>query len=194
VLARYTNGAAALVEATRGDGRLLLFTSTIDRDWNDLPIHTGYLPALQQAVRHLARKQQRRATDDILIGRGVGLPTAEMTKLEVRPPSGRATVFEGDRIAGRSLVRFLGTERPGVYQVLGTDADGATRELDELGFAVNVDPRGSDLAPAAPSMLPASGTGEGGEDAPTERRVELWHAVAAGLLLLLLIESLLTLK
>jgi hypothetical protein len=193
VLARFTNGAAALVEATRDDGRVMLFTSTLDRDWNDLPIHTGFLPLVQQSVRHLARKQPRRVTDEILVGRGVALPTLELTRLEVRPPEGRATVFEGERIAGRSVVRFLATDRPGLYKVIGTDATGS-RDLDELAFAVNIDPRGSDLTPADPSKLPPSGTGRGGTDDTHERRVELWHAVAAGLLLLLLIESLLTLR
>ena len=194
VLARYTNGAAALVEATRGDGRLLLFTSTVDRDWNDLAIHTGYLPLMQQAVRHLARKQQRRGDDEILVGRGVALPTLELRRLEVRPSEGRPTVFEGDRLAGRTLVRFLGAERPGIYRVVGTDATGDTRELDELAFAVNVDPRGSDLTPASPDDLPVSGSGRGGGESEGQRRVELWHAVAAGLLLLLLLESLLVLR
>ena len=193
VLARYTNGAAALVEASHGDGRLLLFTSTIDRDWNDLVIHTGYLPAVQQAVRHLARKQQQRGGDETLVGRGVALPTLELDKLEVRPPEGRPTIYEGERLANRTVVRFLGTERPGVYRVTGTDASGA-RELDELAFAVNLDPRGSDLTPADPAKLPASGTGAAGPSGDGQRRVELWHAVAAGLLLLLLLESLLVLR
>lgn len=194
VLARYTNGAAALVEAARGDGRLLLFTSTIDRDWNDLAIHTGYLPVVQQAVRHLARKQQRRHADDLLVGRGVALPTLDLARLDVRAPDGKGTVFEGERIAGRAFVRFLGADRPGVYRVLAADDSGATAERDELAFAVNLDPRGSDLTPAPPEALPASGTGEGRGEGANTRRVELWHAVAAGLLLLLLLESLLALR
>ncbi len=194
VLARYTNGAAALVEAARGDGRLLLFTSTIDRDWNDLVIHPGYLPAMQQSVRYLARKQQRRHEDDLLVGHGLALPTLELARLEVRAPSGHGTVFEGERIAGRSFVRFLKTDRPGIYRVFGADLQGSTSEHDELAFAVNLDPRGSDLTAAPAGSLPASGSGEGpGRDA-AERRVELWHAVAAGLLLLLVLESLLVLR
>src|SRR5690606_23709482 len=66
VLARYTNDAAALVEARSGQGRLLLATFTIDRDWNDLPIHPGYLPLMQQAMRYLARKQDQRARESLL--------------------------------------------------------------------------------------------------------------------------------
>jgi hypothetical protein len=61
-LARFGSGAPALVEARRGEGRLLLFASTIDRDWNDLPIHPGFLPLVQQSARYLARAPSRSAT------------------------------------------------------------------------------------------------------------------------------------
>jgi hypothetical protein len=191
VLARFTNGAAALVEATIGDGRTLLFTSTLDRDWNDLPIHPGFLPLMQQAVRHLARKHSAGGDSDHGVGAGVVLPTADLKRLEIRGPDNIGAVFEGDRIAGRSTVRFGKTDRPGVYRVIGTDQTGATRDREELAFAVNLDPHGSDLAPAPASALPASGTGGADAPAETSRRVELWHGLAAALLLLLLAEGLL---
>jgi hypothetical protein len=191
VLARFTNGAAALVEASVGAGRTLLFTSTLDRDWNDLPIHRGFLPLVQQAVRHLARKHGPGETGDHLVGASVALPTSDFKKLEVRGPDGLGAVFEGDRLAGRSSVRFGKTERPGVYRVIGTDQTGATRERDELAFVVNLDPRGSDLAAAPPSMLPVSGTGKDVAAVDDVRRVEVWHALAAALLLLLLLEGVL---
>ncbi|HUJ58483.1 MAG TPA: BatA domain-containing protein [Kofleriaceae bacterium] len=191
VLARFTNGAAALVEATIGSGHTLLFTSTLDRDWNDLPIHPGYLPLLQQSVRHLARKHAPGAEPEHLVGSSVVLPVGDLKRLEIRGPDGLGAVFEGDRITGRSSVRFGRTERPGVYRVIGTDQTGATGPRDELAFVVNVDPHGSDLTPAPPTMLPHSGTG--GPAAPTDdrRRVELWHALAAAVLLLLLAEGVL---
>jgi hypothetical protein len=191
VLARYTNGAAALVEASVGAGRTLLFTSTLDRDWNDLPIHPGYLPLAQQLVRHLARKHTRGGQGEHLVGSSVPLATGDLRRLEVRGPDGIGAVFEGDRITGRSSVRFGKTDRAGIYRVVGTDQTGATRDRDELAFVVNVDPRGSDLTAAAASALPASGTGGGAAPVDTQRRVELWHALAALVLLLLLAEGLL---
>ena len=191
VLARFTNGAAALVEATSGAGRTLLFTSTLDRDWNDLPIHPGFLPLMQQAVRHLARKHQAFGDSDHAVGSQVVLPTADLKKLEVRAPDGVGTVFEGDRLVGRSSVRFGRTDKPGAYRVIGTDQTGSTHERDELAFVVNVDARGSDLTLAPAAALPPSGTGTGGAPADDERRVELWHALAAAVLLLLLAEGLL---
>jgi hypothetical protein len=191
VLARFTNGAAALVEGSIGAGRTLLFTSTLDRDWNDLAIHRGFLPLVQQTVRHLARKHMLGGDADHLVGSSVVLPTSDLKKLEVRGPDGVGAVFEGDRIAGRSSVRYARTDHPGIYRVLGTDASGSTRDRDELDFVVNVDPHGSDLTAAPPSALPASGTGSIGEPADSQRRVELWHALAAIILLLLVAEGVL---
>ncbi|MDB4953846.1 MAG: hypothetical protein JWO36_1415 [Myxococcales bacterium] len=192
VLARFTNGAAALVEASIGTGRILLFTSTLDRDWNDLPIHRGFLKLVQQAVRHLARKHSLGGETEHLVGGSVVLPTGDLRKLEIRGPDGIGAVFEGDRIAGRSSVRFGKTDRPGVYRVIGTDQTGATRERDELAFVVNLDPRGSDLTQAPASALPASGSGSVTSPADNnQRRVELWHALAAIVLLLLLAEGVL---
>lgn len=191
VLARFTNGAAALVEASIGAGRTLLFTSTLDLDWNDLPIHPGFLPLVQQTARHLARKHALGGENDHLVGGSVVLPTADLKKLEVRGPDGIGAVFEGDRIASRSSVRFGKTERPGVYRVIGTDQTGATRDRDELGFVVNVDAHGSDLTAAPPALLPASGTGGGAAPVDNRRRVELWHALAALVLLLLVAEGVL---
>jgi hypothetical protein len=191
VLAQLTNGAAALVEGARGAGRVLLYTSTLDRDWNDLPIHAGYLPLMQQAVRYLARKHAPTGEGDHLVGSTVVLPTADLARLEVRGPDGIVAVFEGERLDGRSSVRFARTDRPGPYRVVGTDRAGATRERDELDFVVNLDPRGSELAQAPPAMLPASGTGGGGAPEDESRRIELWHALAAMLLVVLVVEGLL---
>jgi hypothetical protein len=191
VLARFTNGAAALVEASIGAGRTLLFTSTIDRDWNDLPIHPGFLPLVQQMVRHLARKHTRGTQSDHLVGNSVLLATGDLKRLEVRGPQGLGAVFEGDRIAGRSSVRYGKTDLPGIYRVVGTDQTGATRDREELAFVVNVDPRGSDTSIAPASVLPESGSGGGSTPVDTQRRVELWHALAAVVLLLLLAEGLL---
>jgi hypothetical protein len=191
VLARFTNGAAALVEATLGSGRTILYTSTLDRDWNDLPIHRGFLPLMQLTMRHLARKHAIGGDTDHVVGASVVLPTADLKRLEVRGPDNIGAVFEGDRIAGRSSVRFNKTDRPGFYRVVGTDQTGATHDRDELAFVVNLDPHGSDLTPAPPTMLPRSGAGTGPSPTDDSRRVELWHGLAAALLLLLLAEGLL---
>ena len=190
VLARFTNGAAALIEASQGAGRVLLYTSTVDREWNDLPIHAGFLPLMQQAMRHLARQHAPGGQREHLVGTTISLPTADLTKLEVRGPTGTFT-YEGERLAGKSAIRFSRTDEPGIYHVIGTDATGATGAREELDFAVNIDPRGSDLTLAEADALPPSGSGSNQPAERGTRRVELWHAVAGLLLLLLIIEGLL---
>lgn len=193
VLARYTNGAAALVEARSGRGWLMMFTSTLDRDWNDLAIHPGYLPLWQQTVRYLARKQERRARSSILVGKSTVLSvTGEDARLQVAGPDDRRSVIEGEELAGRKFVRFGETLRPGFYRVTAVDQQGAERRRVEADFAVNLDTRGSDASPIDRALLlPGEDGASGSGPAVHTRRVELWHSLAGGLLLLLLLESLL---
>jgi hypothetical protein len=199
VLARYTNDAVALVEARSGQGRLLLFTSSIDRDWNDLAIQPGYLPLMQRAVRYLARKQDRQARDSILVGKSALLPVvADDRRVEVRRPDGSPAIIEGEELEGRKYLRFAETERPGFYRVYVADQRGKLRHRAEADFAVNLDPRGSDLNPIDALQLKeltVTGQAEMRPDRTThKRRVELWHAIAVGLLMLMLLESILILR
>ena len=53
VVARFTDGAPALVERIGPDARILLFTSDVDRRWNDFPLHPAFVPFAQEVVRYL---------------------------------------------------------------------------------------------------------------------------------------------
>ena len=44
VLARFDDGAAAMVERATGSGRTIAFASTLDNSWNDFPISPCSLP------------------------------------------------------------------------------------------------------------------------------------------------------
>ncbi|ACY15679.1 vWA domain-containing protein [Haliangium ochraceum] len=195
VLARYTNGAAALVEGRIGDGRVILFTSSLDRDWNDLVIHPGFLPLMQRSVRYLARKQDANRHAGVLVGRTAVVPiTAADTRVEIRGPAATRVILEGERLADRTAVRVNETGYAGFYEVWARDASDGIRHRPESDFAVNVDTRGSDLGMVPAERLPTGGQAELRAPAEHERRVELWHAIAAGLLLLLIAESLLVLR
>lgn len=56
VVARYTDGHAALAERTGGPGRVLLLTSDVDRRWNDFPLHASFVPFAQEAARYLGAR------------------------------------------------------------------------------------------------------------------------------------------
>ncbi|MEJ7709589.1 MAG: VWA domain-containing protein [Pyrinomonadaceae bacterium] len=59
VIARFEDGSPAVLEAGVGSGgKFLLYTSTFDATWSDLPLTRLYLPFVQQMARHLIEQQQ----------------------------------------------------------------------------------------------------------------------------------------
>jgi hypothetical protein len=195
VLARYDNGTAALVEAEVGAGRLLFFTSSLDRDWNDLPIHPGFVPFMQQTARHLAGVSPQDTSRHLVVGQTILIDVgSDTTRVEVEGPGDHNSVIEGEQLADRKQVRFDRTERPGFYRVTTISKEADAAEVRRTAtYAVNLDPVGSDLRRAdLDTLFGDAGAASAAADAtPHHRRVELWHAVAAALLLLLLIESIL---
>ena len=60
VLATFEDDAPALAAARRGNGRVLLFTSTADRDWSDFAIRTSFLPLMQRFSAYLTGSLEER--------------------------------------------------------------------------------------------------------------------------------------
>ena len=195
VILSFESGAPALTERTVGRGRVLLFTSTLDRDWNDLPIQPAFLPLVQQIVRHLSRSPLQKPESDTLIGqtRDIKLQPGD-TRVEVTLPSGKTRLFE--RLQGRKLLSFTESREPGFYRVATSGDTGVLKARPSEHFVVNIDPIESDLQLAPASRLAAlqrpliqNETSPSGKN--PRRRVELWHALGWVLILLLLGESLL---
>jgi hypothetical protein len=197
-LLTYEGGAPALIERTLGAGHVLLFTSTLDRDWNDLPIQPAYLALIQQAARYLSRAPLREAEPPALVGQHHEIKLRDGdVRVEVTLPSGQKRLFEGDRVKGRRRLGFTDTDEPGLYHVAVAGEGGGLRPRPSEFFAVNVDPGESDRRRAPPAriealsrLLPSSSAGPSGDGLP-RRRIELWHAIGAVILLLLLGEALL---
>ncbi len=192
VLARYDNGAAALVEARKGAGLLLLFTSSLDRDWNNLAFHQGYLPLVQQITRYLASKPFEGQKQQNLVGDSVTIIVApDDARIEVSGPGGSRTVLEGDKLAGRKSARLDQIDSPGIYRIQSVDTEGQVQHRPESAFAANIDPAISDLRRIDTARLETQATIGNADPAAARhtRRVELWHAIAAALLLLLLVEA-----
>jgi hypothetical protein len=60
ILARFDDGAPAVIEKTTGRGRVVVWTSTLDLFWNDLALKPVYLPFVHQAARYLADHRDRK--------------------------------------------------------------------------------------------------------------------------------------
>lgn len=132
VIARFEDGSPALIEATRGGGKLLLFTSTLDASWNDLPLTPIYLPLLRQMTRHLGEREERAWN---LVGETFTAPAAK----DGTPPAVDAP--DGERITDRKQTNagelIVAAREPGFYRL---------RYMGNSDFAaVNLDSKESDL-------------------------------------------------
>jgi hypothetical protein len=172
VLMRTNSGAPLLVEGAVGKGRVLLFTSSCDREWTNFPLRPSYLPWVHRLTAYLTQEPSRRETFH-LTGDVVELAPAEGGGApRVRKPDRTAAFARWDAATG--LPEFDETEQPGVYAVEA--ADGKPAGL----FAVNLEAYESKLTyldeagvkagrlasrPLAvyvddPAQLPAAGGGD----------------------------------
>ncbi|HET7824114.1 MAG TPA: hypothetical protein VFK90_02225, partial [Anaeromyxobacter sp.] len=164
VLATFDDGAPALVEARRGKGRVLLFTSTADRDWTDWPIRTSFLPTMQRFAGWLAGGLDDRREPAVVVGapKAIRLEEGEALVALVGPDGRERRRAEleraGLRDEGRGIVKVTPRE-PGLWQVK-LQAGGQEKIEPRLAFAVAPDPRESDTRRLEPSELTAWFGGE----------------------------------
>ena len=192
VLMSFTDGAPALLEGHLGEGRTVLWTTTIDRDWTDLPFRTSFLPLMQQLVLYLAGRLDKSENRPLVVGEPRTIVVGRgVTDIEVTRPDGHSSVFSGADLAARE-VRYRETSVAGVYRVTQKHAAGR----DEERFAVNVDPRESVLAQAEKSQVeltllagPRAQTGAIQTTDVPHQRGELWPIMLMSLFVLLGMET-----
>ncbi|HEX3905052.1 MAG TPA: VWA domain-containing protein [Polyangia bacterium] len=199
IVLRYESGAPALVEAEVGRGRVLLLTTTVDREWTDLPIRPGFLPLVQEAARYLAGAPSGEAAAAVAVGQKREIPLEpDDRRIEVVPPTGESRWLtpparSSDARTRRALT-FAETDEPGFYRVRAARGDGTISERPDAAFVVNLDPRESDPARLPDDKRPDRATATATAGAAPRRRLELWHALGAVAIALVLMESLLTLR
>ncbi|HUV12801.1 MAG TPA: BatA domain-containing protein [Acidobacteriota bacterium] len=62
VLARFDNGDPALIEQTVGNGRVLVFASSLGRVWSDFPLRSAYVSFWQRTVQYMGQWGQQAAS------------------------------------------------------------------------------------------------------------------------------------
>jgi hypothetical protein len=183
VLAAFDDGAPAVIEGRRGQGRVLLFTSTADRDWNDWPIRTSFLPAMQRFAAYLAGGLEERRDPPTVVGASRTVRAGEaQTLAALVGPEGRERRLGGGGLSDvgeEGALEFVPTV-PGLWQVKVKER-GQERLEPKLAFAVWPDPRESDTRRLSPDELTAYFGGathakvEGDASAAAGRReVPLW--------------------
>lgn len=174
-----------MLEQELGEGRMLVFASPLDRQWNDLAIHPLFVRFVAEATAWLAGARFDAAAATV----GLALDATSLRRGggQVFDPDGqRTTMLTGDE---RSL-RFV-PQMPGFYEVRG----GGRSDF----IAVNPDPRESLLAPLdedararwlalqqpATAAARADGVASG-----TERLVPIWFWLLLAAVALAFVEPL----
>lgn len=191
VLARFDDGAAALLERKIGTGRVLVWTSTLDLYWNDLAVKPVFLPFVHRAVRHLAGYREPEpwrivgeVVEPTVVPGGARGP-GEMARVVLTPGGQRVTLDE----EGPDVLELI---EQGFYEIRTQNRDADPPVV----VASNVDLKESDLSGMDPQEIVAAAMGRAGGAAaadpmapPTEQAQEAaqrvwWYLLFAGLLLL----------
>jgi len=137
VLMRLADGTPLLLERAMGNGRVLLFTSSLDREWNDLPVQPAFVPLMAGIANHLLGGAG--FTSEAELGSTLAVRALGFAGGRIFDPSGNAAQGIG---AGSDDVLL---DSVGFYEVQG----GGASEL----VAVNFDARESDLTPVDTATL-----------------------------------------
>lgn len=196
-IARFDDGAAALVERTVGRGRVLLWGNGFGVEWSDFPRQPVFLPFIHELSRYAAGYRAPRVAqnvgdvidlDDALGTSGVANVTQAIV---VVAPSGQRRRFAAD--TGR---RPLPLEEAGFYALTGAGAPGSRPTL----IAANLDPKESEFDTFDPTRLTGAistdveDSGAQRADASLtaaerERRQSLWWWLLAAVTVVLGVEA-----
>lgn len=157
VLARYDDGAAALVERKVGNGLVMAFTSTFDASWNDMPSHIMFLPLMHEMATYLSRYDEPPSWQNVGRMLDISAPVASIVRqgqagaglgqsAVVVSPTGRQSTL------GQSGQQAIELAEQGFYSVrLAGSGD-----RRPFAVAVNLDPAESDLGALVPEEFLAS--------------------------------------
>lgn len=140
VILGFENGDAALMTNRVGNGRVLLFTSSLDPAWNNFPLQVTYLPLLHEAMRYTAGDQDPKAA--YRVGDFVPVIIAPGGAARVLSPSAEESLL---RAKGTNPVFYQATDAPGFYEVRSGDRSTV--------FAVNVPEQESDFTAIEPDEI-----------------------------------------
>ena len=141
----FSNQHPAVIESEVGKGIVVLFLSSLDRDWNDFPIQPTYLPWVQRWTQYAARGLENISQQDLLVGEPFRKKTMD-SRWIIRSPDGTLHKLEKEV--------FSDTFQPGVYRLFsllanGTEDFNLSEKLPQGAqpfgtFTVNIDTRESE--------------------------------------------------
>lgn len=137
VLMQFDNSSPAFLERAYGQGNVLMFASSLDTEWNNLPLQGLFLPFIHESIRYLAQASTKERA--YRIGNLIDLSDISANAaITVMGPSGEALrLNQGGNSLMPEVVGFLTVEGP----------------QTPVYYAVNANPEESNLERMAPSAL-----------------------------------------
>jgi hypothetical protein len=195
VIASFGDGAPALVELSSGAGRIILLTTTIDRDWSDWPIRTSYLPAVRRIFHYLGRRIPSDSVTSPVVGlpHSINIEALDIERLILTLPGGSHLSISVE--VDQDRIDFTPPE-PGHYEVFISSSD-VEQPFPALSFSANLSPVESDLtvseesdfSPFIESALATPGSRPHIEYYQASHRYPLWPIFLLLALALLFMES-----
>ena len=136
VLMQFDNTEAALVENDVGEGKVLLFASSLDLEWNNLALQGLFLPFVHETLRHLVRSEAGQSAYEI----GDSINLAQFVSdadVAVQDANGRSVSLEANNLQRATS--------PGLFT--------ATSGVVSRRYAVNILPEESNFTRVATSTL-----------------------------------------
>ena len=212
VLARFDDGSPALAEQRSGDGRVLVWASTLDVNWTDLALQPVFVPFVHQLVRHASGRTD--VLDSFTAGQVLDVSDARAMETAGLGEVAEALAASEGRMAlsprGASIdltsgegPQFLELGEQGFYEIRPPGRN----DVRPVAVAVNVDPAEADLAPLDPEEVEASIRSGGGAISAAgveteraqelrredrERRQSVWRWLLLAAFLLLALETVLS--
>jgi hypothetical protein len=203
VAARFDDGSPALVERAIGAGKLVMWASSLDAYWTNLPLQPVFLPFVHQVAKHVGRYADPRPsyiagevldlsrhgelTSPFTAGRGAD----SASELTLDAPSSTR-----ERVTASGPGHLISLREQGFYELRGrTTPIGSGRPI-----AVNVEAAESDLSHMDPhdvvvAVTPVAGQRQPGSDFNTgtpqdqEQRQKIWWYLLLGALFLMAAET-----
>lgn len=141
VVLRFDDRKPALLERRLGKGQVLMLATGLDRRSGDFPLRPIFLPFLHESMRLLVAEASQ--SQNLLTGDTLTVPAGAMLSLP-----------DNTQVKGSAEATNVMLAEPGIYRLVMGAGSAATL------YAVNADPRESNLAAAEPAdvekmLLPA---------------------------------------
>ena len=137
----FSNQNPAVIESNVGKGIIVLFLSSLDRDWNDFPIQPTFLPWIQRWTQYSARGLDSVFRQSLLVGEPFRKSTSGSdSNWIVHAPDGTLHILENEV--------FSNTFQPGIYHLFFLpSSETSSKTLEKIPdgaepagtFTVNID-------------------------------------------------------